>query len=98
MLRAVLDLGSDPKEYGRQYEAQLRSAELESIQDYIAESDNLVALHGQVLFSGARLLFDVLQYFQMSHSSPPPDNIVFFFWGKGAFSMPLSPWSLTHNS
>ena len=49
VLRAVLDLGSDPKEYGRQYEAQLRSAELESIQDYIAESDNLVALHGQVM-------------------------------------------------
>lgn len=48
VLRAVLDLGSDPKEYGRQYEAQLRSAELESIQDYIAESDNLVALHGQI--------------------------------------------------
>ena len=38
VLRAVLDLGSDPKEYGRQYEAQLRSAELESIQDYIAEA------------------------------------------------------------
>ncbi|KAK9838884.1 hypothetical protein WJX74_005159 [Apatococcus lobatus] len=48
VLRAVLDLGSDPREYGRQYEAQLRSAELESIQDYIAESDNLVALHGQI--------------------------------------------------
>lgn len=40
--------GSDPKVFSRQYETKLRQAELESIQDYIAESDNLVALHSQV--------------------------------------------------
>ena len=40
--------GGDPKAFSRQYESQLRAAELESIQDYIAESDNLLALHAQV--------------------------------------------------
>ncbi|KAK9819744.1 hypothetical protein WJX72_001832 [[Myrmecia] bisecta] len=48
VLRAILDQGCDPKEYGRQYEAKLRQAELESIQDYITESDNLVILHSQI--------------------------------------------------
>jgi hypothetical protein len=40
--------GGDPKAFSRQYETKLRQAELESIQDYIAESDNLLALHAQV--------------------------------------------------
>ncbi len=40
--------GSDPKEYGKQYEVKLRQAELESIEDYIVESKNLVTLHEQV--------------------------------------------------
>ena len=48
VLRAILDQGCDPKEYGRHYEARLRQAELESIQDYLSESDNLVTLHQQV--------------------------------------------------
>lgn len=48
VLKAILDQGCDPKEFGQQYESQLRQAELESIQDYISESDNLVALHDQV--------------------------------------------------
>lgn len=48
VLRAILDQGCDPKEYGRHYEARLRQAELESIQDYLSESDNLVMLHQQV--------------------------------------------------
>lgn len=48
VLRAILDQGCDPKEYGRHYEARLRQAELESIQDYLSESDNLVMLHEQV--------------------------------------------------
>ena len=47
VLRAILDQGCDPREYGRQYETRLRQAELESIQDYLAESDNLVLLHEQ---------------------------------------------------
>ena len=49
VLKAILDQGCDPKEYGEQYEAKLRQAELESIQDYITESDNLVELHDQVI-------------------------------------------------
>ncbi|KAK9908133.1 hypothetical protein WJX75_003087 [Coccomyxa subellipsoidea] len=48
VLRAILDQGCDPKEYGRHYEARLRQAELESIQDYLSESDNLVMLHQQI--------------------------------------------------
>ena len=55
VLRAILDQGCDPKEYGQQYEMRLRQAELESIQDYLAESDNLVLLHEQ-----ARLRWSVL--------------------------------------
>ena len=51
VLRAILDQGCDPKEYGQQYETKLRQAELESIQDYITESDNLVELHEQVYLS-----------------------------------------------
>jgi hypothetical protein len=44
----ILDKGRVPKEYARDIDERLRGAELESIQDYIAESDNLVALHTQV--------------------------------------------------
>ena len=51
VLKAILDQGCDPKEYGQQYETKLRQAELESIQDYITESDNLVELHEQVRYS-----------------------------------------------
>lgn len=51
VLKAILDQGCDPREYGRQYETKLRQAELESIQDYITESDNLVELHEQVITS-----------------------------------------------
>ena len=40
--------GVDPREYSRKYEAKLRAAEVASIQDYIAESDSLAALHAQV--------------------------------------------------
>ncbi len=40
--------GSDPREYGKQYEVKLRKAELASIEDYIAESKNLTILHEQV--------------------------------------------------
>lgn len=51
VLKAILDQGCDPKAYGQQYETKLRQAELESIQDYITESDNLVELHEQVTYS-----------------------------------------------
>lgn len=48
VIRDILDQGRVPKEYARGIDDRLRTAELESIQDYIAESDNLVSLHGQV--------------------------------------------------
>lgn len=48
VLRAILEQGGDPRAFERQYDEQLRAAELESIQDYILESDNLAALHQQV--------------------------------------------------
>lgn len=48
ILRAILDQGVDPKEFQRQCETQLRDAERGSVQDYLAESDNLVLLHDQV--------------------------------------------------
>ena len=40
--------GSNPKQYRQQYEEKLRAAEMEAIQDYIAENHNLVTLHQQV--------------------------------------------------
>ena len=40
--------GCDPKQYRQQYEEKLRTAEMEAIQDYIAENDNLVTLHKEV--------------------------------------------------
>ena len=55
VLKAILDQGCNPKEYGQQYETKLRQAELESIQDYITESDNLVELHEQVGCSSAQI-------------------------------------------
>ncbi|KAK9786909.1 hypothetical protein WJX73_004682 [Symbiochloris irregularis] len=48
VLRAILEQGGDPRAFERQYDEQLRAAELESIQDYILESDNLAALHQQI--------------------------------------------------
>ncbi|KAL4424816.1 hypothetical protein ABPG77_011066, partial [Micractinium sp. CCAP 211/92] len=48
VLRAILDQGVDPREYGRRYDAQLRAAEDASINDYIAQSDSLAALHAQI--------------------------------------------------
>ena len=53
VLRAILDQGCDPREYERRYEGQLREAEQGSVQDYIAESENLVMLHNQVWVWGA---------------------------------------------
>ncbi|CAL5229904.1 g13324 [Coccomyxa viridis] len=66
VLRAILDQGCDPKEYGRHYEARLRQAELESIQDYLSESDNLVTLHQQISSCDAILatMEDMLGKFQ----------------------------------
>lgn len=48
IIRAILDQGHRLKEYSRGVDDQLRTAELASIQDYIAEADNMVSLHEQV--------------------------------------------------
>ncbi|KFM27500.1 Vacuolar protein sorting-associated protein 52-like protein [Auxenochlorella protothecoides] len=48
VLKAILDQGLDPREYGRRYEDELRQAELASIEDYIAEADTLIALHTDI--------------------------------------------------
>lgn len=47
-MRALLLQGCVLEEYSAGVEEKLRALELESIQDYIAESDNLVDLHQQV--------------------------------------------------
>lgn len=47
-IRTILEKGVVVQEYARDVEDKLRAVELESIQDYIQESDNLVDLHGQV--------------------------------------------------
>lgn len=47
VLRAVLDQGVDPREYEHQYETALREAEQGSVQDYIAESENLGLLSAE---------------------------------------------------
>jgi hypothetical protein len=51
-----VDVGRVITEYSRDIDDKLRQAEIESIQEYIQESDNMVALHDQVIlgFSGCR--------------------------------------------
>jgi hypothetical protein len=48
VIRAILEQGVVIQQHSADVGGRLRSLELESIQDYIAESDNLVALHEQV--------------------------------------------------
>lgn len=48
IIKAILEQGKVVKEYAREIDEKLRQAELESIQDYISESSNMVALHEQV--------------------------------------------------
>lgn len=48
VIRGILDQGCELTEYAREVEDKLKHVEMESIQDYIQESDNLVALHDQV--------------------------------------------------
>ena len=43
-----LGQGTDVREHVREVDTRLRQVELESIEDYIAESDNLVALHQHI--------------------------------------------------
>lgn len=48
VIRAILEQGVVIQQHSADVGGRLRALELESIQDYIAESDNLVALHEQV--------------------------------------------------
>jgi hypothetical protein len=48
IIKAILERGMVIKEYATDVDNKLRQVELESIQDYIQESDNLVGLHEQV--------------------------------------------------
>jgi hypothetical protein len=48
VIKAILEHGRVAKEYEREVDDKLRTVEMESIQDYINESDNMVALHEQV--------------------------------------------------
>ena len=47
-IKTILEQGRVIKEYAQDIDDSLRAVELESIQDYIQESTNLVALHDQV--------------------------------------------------
>ena len=49
VVKGILHQGCEVDEYAEEVEAKLRDVELESIQDYITESDTLVELHDQVL-------------------------------------------------
>lgn len=48
VVASILEQGSELREFARDVEEKLRRVELESIQDYMKESDNLVSLHGQI--------------------------------------------------
>ena len=50
VIKGILEQGKVMKEYAREVDDKLRTVELESINDYIQESDNMVALHEQVRF------------------------------------------------
>ncbi len=58
IIKGILEQGRVVKEYAREIDDKLRTVELESIQDYIQESDNMVALHDQVMGAngGRRLI------------------------------------------
>ncbi|KAH9547824.1 hypothetical protein CY35_11G056300 [Sphagnum magellanicum] len=48
MIANILGQGSQLREYACDVEEKLRQVELESIQDYMKESDNLVSLHAKI--------------------------------------------------
>uniref|UniRef100_A0A7S0WFJ8 Vacuolar protein sorting-associated protein 52 homolog n=1 Tax=Pyramimonas obovata TaxID=1411642 RepID=A0A7S0WFJ8_9CHLO len=48
VVRDILSKGTDVREHVREVDTRLRQVELDSIQDYIHESDNLVELHQQI--------------------------------------------------
>mmetsp|Transcript_8066 Transcript_8066/g.15255 ORF Transcript_8066/g.15255 Transcript_8066/m.15255 type:complete len:644 (-) Transcript_8066:844-2775(-) len=48
VVRGILCKGTDVRKHVREVDARLRAVELDSIQDYIQESDNLMHLHQQM--------------------------------------------------
>eukprot|EP00210_Caulerpa_lentillifera_P001709 g1642.t1 len=48
VVKGILDQGCDLQSYAKEVEEKLRRVELDSIQDYIQESDNLASLHNQI--------------------------------------------------
>jgi len=48
VVKGILDQGCDLHSYAKEVEEKLRKVELDSIQDYIQESDSLASLHQQV--------------------------------------------------
>jgi len=48
VIKGILEQGRVLKEYARDIDDKLRQAEMESIQEYIQESDTMVALHEQI--------------------------------------------------
>ncbi|KAJ0025750.1 hypothetical protein Pint_07077 [Pistacia integerrima] len=48
VVESILSKGTTLREYMKEVENDLRQVELDSIQDYIKESDNLVSLHDQI--------------------------------------------------
>lgn len=73
VVASILDQGTELREFARDVEEKLRLVELESIQDYIAESDNLVALHDQIRLCDSTLLQmeALLGGFQVTSTSNP---------------------------
>ena len=87
VVASLLDRGTELREFARDVEEKLRLVELESIQDYIAESDNLVALHDQIRLCDSTLLQmeALLGGFQVT-STPNPNTVG---WGMST-SMSMS--------
>mmetsp|Transcript_35681 Transcript_35681/g.90202 ORF Transcript_35681/g.90202 Transcript_35681/m.90202 type:complete len:761 (-) Transcript_35681:796-3078(-) len=48
LFRGIMEHGRVLKEYAQDVDDKLRQTELDSLQDYIAESDSMVALHDQI--------------------------------------------------
>lgn len=67
IIREIMDQGKIVKEYAKEVDEKLRAVEMDSIQDYIQESDNLVLLHDQIKDCDAILMNmeDMLGRFQL---------------------------------
>lgn len=57
IIKGILEQGRVLKEFARDIDDRLNQTEMESIQDYIAESDSMVALHDQVRVLAVRATY-----------------------------------------